>query len=613
MSRSRVTGSVGLVVTALLVAWPYLGHSQQYQLTRLEYIFTGLMVAIGLNIVTGFAGQLSLGPGAVFGIGGYAAAVLANDHPTVIGLVGMCAVALVAAALVGVVIGVPSLRVGGFYLGMTTLFFALLVPTVAGNMVLTGKERGISLLANIDFRQRVAGVGLYQVTLAVVVVLVVASWLLLESRTGHRFVTLATSEELATSLGIPGYRTKLLAFLLSALPAGLGGAFYAYTQQFISPGSVSPQLSIYLLAACVVGGFGTVLGPYVGGLVVIGLSQYLGGFAQYEGIIFGALLVVFAVGLPEGIMGFDPTRIVRARPPWLHALRLPGTAVPTPPARRGPTVARRGSAKPGQAATVLVGAASVPLSIHGVARAFGGVQALDDVDLVVRPGTVHGLIGSNGSGKTTLLNVVSGFHGGDRGAILLGDVRIDRWPSHRIAAAGIARTFQTPKLVARASLLDNVAVAAEQPRREVGGGAARRRRGRSKREARADALECLRVVGLAELADQRAGEQPHGTRRLVEVARALASRPSVVLLDEPGAGLSAAEVDVLRDVILAVARAGVSVLLVEHNVPLVVEVADEVTALHEGRRIASGSPDAVTADEEVIRAFLGTGAAEAQA
>ena len=325
MTLARKDWIVGVVITLGLVAWPYLGHSQEFQLDRLEYIFTGLMVAIGLNVVTGFAGQLSLGPGAVYAIAGYAAAVLANDHPTTVGLLPMCVIALVASAIVGLLIGVPSLRVGGFYLGMTTLFFALLVPTVVANMKVTGKEQGISLLANIDFRQKVAGIGLYQLTLATVILLLLASWLLLESRTGHRFVTLATSEELASSIGIAPYRTKLLAFLASALPAGIGGAFYVYTQQFMAPGSVTPQLSIYLLAACVVGGFGTVLGPYVGGLLVIGLSQYLGSFEQYEGIIFGALLVLFAVALPEGIMGFD-AKAARMSPAWLRAFRLPGRA-----------------------------------------------------------------------------------------------------------------------------------------------------------------------------------------------------------------------------------------------------------------------------------------------
>ncbi len=585
----------GIVVVLALVVWPYLGHSQAYQLTRLEYIFTGLMVAIGLNIVTGYAGQLSLGPGAVYAVGGYAAAIVANDHASVVGLAGMCGVALVASAVLGLVIGVPSLRVGGFYLGMTTLFFALVIPTVVANLKLTGKEQGISLLANIDFHQHVSGVALYQVTLAAVLVLLVLSWLLLESRLGHRFVTLATSEELASSIGIPPYRTKLLAFLLSALPAGIGGAFYAYTQQFISPGSVSPQLSIYLLAACVVGGFGTVLGPFVGGLIVIGLSQYLGRFEQYEGIIFGVLLVLFAVGLPEGIMGFEPRR-VRVRPVWLRALRLPGLGGPrVEPVVRAVEPSAPRPAAVGAVAELLSGAPAERLEARNVSRAFGGVRALDDVDVTVRPGTIHGLIGSNGSGKTTLLNVVSGYYAIDRGRIALGGARIDGRSTHRIAAAGVARTFQTPKLVERGTLVDNVLVAVEQ-RGEV----------RGRRAAVDTARRCLAAVGLAERADERAGTQPHGTRRLVEVARALALRPGVVLLDEPGAGLSAPEVDVLRDVIVAIARAGAAVLVVEHNVPLVLEIADEVTALHEGRVIATGLPGDVAAHPDVVAAFLGT-------
>jgi ABC-type branched-subunit amino acid transport system permease subunit len=192
MTRGRVHMAVGAAVVAGLALWPWITHVPQYSLTRWEYIFAGLMVAIGLNIVTGFAGQLSLGPGAVYAIAGYAAALLADHYASSVGIVGMCAIAVAVAAVIGLVIGVPSLRVGGFYLAMTTLFFALLVPVVASNWTFVGKERGISLIANIDFTQRWAGIGLYEMSLAVVVALLLGSWWLLESRAGRQFVTLTT-------------------------------------------------------------------------------------------------------------------------------------------------------------------------------------------------------------------------------------------------------------------------------------------------------------------------------------------------------------------------------------------------------------------------------------
>ncbi len=608
MTRVRPGLAVGVVVSAGLALWPLVTSAEQFQLQRLEYVLAGLMVAIGLNIVTGYAGQLSLGPGAIFGVGGYTAALVADRLPTHTGLVVMCAAALVASAVVGLVIGIPALRVGGFYLGMTTLFFALLLPVVVSNMTLTKKERGISLLANVDFHQRLHGLGLYEVSLAVVVVLVVGSWALLESRTGHRFVTLAASEELAASLGVAGYRTKLLAFLWSALPAGLGGAFYVYTQQFISPGSVAPTLSIYLLAACVIGGFGTVLGPYVGGLLVIGLSQYLGRFAQYEGVIFGILLVLFSVTLPEGLVGID-VRARRMPTPWRNAPRLPGMPAGREAVAAAAVTVDAGAADPGLVAQ-LVTPDAARLRISAVRRAFGGVTAVDGVDLVVEPGTVHGLVGSNGSGKTTLLNLVSGFHVPDGGTIALCDERLDGQAPHRVAAAGVARTFQTPKVLERATLLANVVVGAERP--VPGGGfasALRTPRGRdADGEVRRRALRCLQALGLADRAGEAAGTQPHGTRRLLELARALAVNPRVVLLDEPAAGLSAAELQVLRSAIAALAAAGVAVLLVEHNVPLVLEVADHVTVLHEGTVLASGTPRQVVTDRHVADAFLGQAA-----
>lgn len=247
------------------------------------------------------------------------------------------------------------------------------------------------------------------------------------------------------------------------------------------------------------------------------------------------------------------------------------------------------------------------LRLEGVRKEFGGIVAVDGVDLALRPGHLHGLIGSNGSGKTTLLNLVSGYYPLDGGRIELGDRRLDGLAPHRVAAAGVTRTFQTPKLVDHLSLLENVVAGAHHASPCLAASSVFRLPPglRADRAARERALACLGATGLAELRDAPAGEQPHGVRRLAEIARALALRPSFLMLDEPAAGLSAAELTILGELIAALKQAGMAILLIEHNVPFVMELASDVTVMHQGRCIAAGTPDEMQRNDDVRLAFLG--------
>jgi ABC-type branched-subunit amino acid transport system ATPase component/branched-subunit amino acid ABC-type transport system permease component len=509
----------------------------------------------------------------------------------------MCAGAAVVAAVAGLIIGIPALRIGGFYLAMVTLFIALIVPTVAAALQFTGGSTGISLLSNLDFTQHWSGTALYELGVAMVFAIAILSWLLLHSRLGTRFLVIASSDELAGSLGISPYRAKLGAFLLSALPAGIGGGYYVYSQQFMSPASADPNLSIYLLAACVIGGLGTVSGPLVGGLLVMCLNQFLGAAQQYDGIIFGLLLAAFALLLPDGLVGLGMgrgyavlSRLLPLRPSFTahnHDRELK-------PASPPPRVAAADSH-------------DAILRLDRVRKQFGGVVAVDNVDLALRTGHLHGLIGSNGSGKTTLINLISGYYRLDAGTVRLGDRRLDGLRPHQIAAAGVARTFQTPKLVDHLTVLENVVAgghfafpcrAASSVFRLPGGR-------RCDRAAGELALECLGAVGLSDVAGERAGEQPHGVRRLAEIARAMALKPRFLMLDEPAAGLSSAELEVLGDVIRQLTDDGMAVLLIEHNVPFLMELASDVTVLHQGRCIAAGTPDEMRGNDDVRLAFLG--------
>jgi branched-chain amino acid transport system permease protein len=615
MSRTarRVVGT-GMVALGLAVV-PLFSGSGSFVLQELESVLSLVLVAIGLNIVTGYAGQLTLGPGATFAAAGYAAIVLADHFPRTVGLFPMCLAGMAASVVVGGILGMPALRIGGFYLAMVTLFAALLIPTLAGNLAITGKNNGISLVSNVNFAQHPSGAWLYEVSVAVVLLFTGGSYLLLHSRMGHRFLVLRTSEELASALGISTYRAKLGAFLVSSLPAGVGGAFFAYTQQFMSPGSVTSNTSIYLLAACVIGGFGTVMGPVVGGLLVIGLSTFSGGLAQQQGIIFGGLLLVFSLVLPEGLLG-----IADRLPGITPALRNALSSLPLPlpiAARQG----QHGSApSPRDDAPVPTAAlAPAPRSaVHGwlpssgsargclevvnATRRFGGVVAVDGVDLAIVQGTTHGLIGSNGSGKTTLLNLISGFYVLHAGEVRIDGKRLSGKGRARVAARGVARTFQTPVLV------DELTVFGAEAAHGGGDLASLLRTPRGRRDrarTREEAEACLELLGLGAVSGTRAADLPHGMRRLVEVARAVALRPRFLLLDEPAAGLSEAELQHLRTTLVALRDAGMGILLVEHNVPLVVDVCDKATVLHLGRVLAEGPPQQVLERAEVALSFLG--------
>ena len=417
--RSGREGRLAVLILVVMAAMP-LVSSDTFRLQQYEYIISLTLVAVGLNVAAGFAGQLALGPGGIFGIAGYAAAVLADHHPETVGLALMCVIGVVAASLAGLLIGVPSLRVGGFYLGMATLAIAVMVPAVGGELKLTGASTGVSLLSNFKFAPSLDGVKLYEISVLILVVVVSWTWMLLHSRVGQRFQALANSDDLAASLGVVGFRTKLLAFVLSAWPAGLGGALYVYTQQFFVPSSASANLSIYVLAACVIGGFGTILGPIVGSLVVFGLNQFLGSLQQWQDIVFGVLLAGFAILCPEGIVGLIESAGSGGRrlPGALDVRRFLGT-------RRvaldhGEVGARASKKRPTDAAALFTHetthlpapAGDGSLVLSQVVKSFGGVKAVGGVDLTVRRGSVHALIGSNGSGKTTILNLISGFYQG---------------------------------------------------------------------------------------------------------------------------------------------------------------------------------------------------------
>jgi branched-chain amino acid transport system permease protein len=589
--RLQIRSLAGWLVPAVLLAVaPVVVGTGAYQLGRDEYVLSMVLVAIGFNIATGYAGQLTLGPGATFLAAAYACAVFGNELPEDASLWLMCLIGITAAVLLGLVMALPALRVGGFYLAIVTLFMALVLPEIFTNLSWAGGQQGISLVSNPDFVQSVTGFGLYEICAGAVLVTVFATWLMVRSKLGRRLLALRAGDELSESVGTRVYSSKILAFCISSIPAGLGGALYLYSQQFVSPGSADASTSIYLVAACILGGLGTLWGPVIGTIAILEAQLNLGSLQAYLPIVFGGVLLVCTLALPQGVVGLA-TRIIRRAP--MEALPAPVAAVST---------LTDGSPLAGDTTVEALVASDV------ICR-FGGVSALDGVSLRVVPGAVHALIGSNGSGKTTLLNAISGFRQADAGTITLGSTELHGSGAAKIVRLGLGRTFQTPKLMTSESVLDNVILAADATTPATGlESMLRLPRGRlSDARAARSAQGALHELGLLESARHAAGAVPHGSMRLIEVARCIVAAPRFVLLDEPAAGLTIKELGILRDSIRRMAARGIGVLLVEHNTSFVFEVADEVTVLHQGHVIASGTPQDIVTHDEVIAAYLGSG------
>jgi branched-chain amino acid transport system permease protein len=540
-----------------------------------------MLVAIGLNLLTGYAGQVSLGHGALVAVGSYTTALLMIDAHWSFWLAALAGMAVSTVA--GLVMALPALRLSTWYFALVTLTFAQVVTDLLVEW--RSLTRGFSGLVGIPPPAVGAHVlGPVEVYLAVAVCVVLAFLgvrNLSRSRYGRGMVAARDNPLAATASGVSLLRIKLFAFAVSAALAGLAGAFYAVQKTVITPEDFTADFSIFFLLIIVVGGLGRLWGPVVGTLVFFLLPELLGPLQSWRLLIYGVVLLVLMVFAPHGIMGM---------PVWQRWGRR---ALPDAPPVDAPVQAR-----PVQ---------RLSLTVRDVHKQFGGVAALQGCALTAEAGSTHALVGPNGSGKTTTLNVISGFIRSDKGAVLIGDTDVSGRAPHRIAQLGVGRTFQTPKLLHDLSVLDNVRLGGFASERasafEILFGLPRAQQDR--RDGSAAAMTLLRFVGLAERAGDLAGDLPHGQQRLVEIARAMAGRPSLLLLDEPAAGLSMDELDRLGALIEAIAALGTTVLVVEHHLELIARISRSVTVLDRGQVLAAGTPAQVFSHPEVERAYMG--------
>jgi branched-chain amino acid transport system permease protein len=572
MSRLAIGQFLYAFAAVVLVALAATVKTDGYVSNILMQAATYAIAVFGLSIVLGLCGQINLAQAAFFALGAYSVALGTVDYhlPFWLCLVGGMALAFAA----GAGLGLTTLRLGGHYLAMVTISFQQILTVVLINAIrFTHGPDGVSSIP------RPMGFASGQAFLALVVAILAISgylvWRLADTRLGRAMRAVRDNELAASANGIDVFRTKLTAFALAALLGGLGGGLFAGGFSYISPDQFAFADSIVLLTMALLGGVASPIGSAIGTGLLILIPEWLRFLKSVPGLylaVYGLAVILIVLFMPDGIWGYI-NKFFRA-----------GEPAPSKPAE--PLTLRP-----------LDSGALMALEVSGLCKYFGGLKAVDGVDLQVRRGGVHALIGPNGSGKTTMLNVVTGLYRATAGAISVDGVDVTTLPPHKRTVAGLARTFQNIRLFRSMTALENVVVGAERTGNALIEG------GRDMLWLRARAA--LDFVGLGHRANERIPSFSYGHQRLIEIARALAANPTVLLLDEPAAGLNMTEKKALHDLLGRIAAQGLTILLIDHDMTLIAGAARHVTVLNFGRRIADGETADVLRQPDVAAAYLG--------
>jgi branched-chain amino acid transport system permease protein len=560
---------------ALLVALAATMRFDGYILNILMEATTFAIAVFGLSVVLGLCGQINLAQAAFFGLGAYAVGLGTSDYHLSywLCLVAGCVLALLAGAL----LGMSTLRLGGHYLAMVTISFQQIVTLVMINTIwLTHGPDGVSNIGRPALFQSAQSYLAFCVAMLALVGYFV--WHLSDTRLGRAMRAVRDNELAAGVVGIDVFRTKVSAFALSAVLGGLAGGLFAGGFAYVSPDQFSFAESVVFLTMSLLGGVASPIGSAIGTGLLILIPEWLRFLKSVPGLylaIYGLSVILIIRYMPDGIWGF--VNFATARWRAKAKVRAEGSAL--------------------QLAPAAVGGDTV-LDVKGLSKHFGGLKAVDEVDIAVRRGSVHALIGPNGSGKTTTLNVLSGIYKATAGKVVLDGTDVTDMPPHQRAAAGLGRTFQNIRLFRSMTALENVVIGAERPGNTLIG------KGEDALNERA--MSALAFVGLGSRANEMISSFSYGHQRLIEIARALAANPTLLLLDEPAAGLNSSEKLELHELLKRIAAQGLTILIIDHDMTLVSEAAQHITVLNFGRRIADGESMAVLRHPDVVSAYLGS-------
>ena len=579
-----------MLFALVMAAIPFIPGVPPFWIVLLDNIGLSALVAMGLVLLTGVGGLTSFGQAAFCGFGAYTTALLTTAYGLSPWLT--LPLSLIVSAIAAVALGLITVRLSGHYLPLGTIAWGLGLFYLFSKLEFLGRNDGISgipPLAIGSFKLIDPGSIYFAIWIAVILCAVL-TMNLLDSRTGRAIRALRRGHVAAEAFGVQTPRAKLLVFIYAAVLAGLSGWLYAHFQRAANPTPFGAQAGIEYLFIAVVGGAGYVWGGVLGAAIVIVLKEILQGYLPYlfhgegqlETIVFGILLVALLQLAPDGVW------------PWLTA-RLP---LKSGRKRPDASLALPGRAKVAERDGAL-------LRIDHARKEFGGVIAVNDVSFDVKPREIVALIGPNGAGKSTTFNLITGVLAASGGAISLHGRKIDNTPPQEVTRLGISRTFQHVKLVADMTVLENVAIGAHL-RGSSGALASMFRLDRADEAGLlAEAARQIERVGISGQINTAAGSLPLGRQRIVEIARALCADPVLLLLDEPAAGLRHMEKQRLASLLRDLRGNGISVLLVEHDIGFVMDLADRVVVLDFGSKIAEGTPETIRTNPEVIRAYLG--------
>jgi branched-chain amino acid transport system permease protein len=587
--QKKYSAWLNILKVALLLfclAFPFFAGN--YYLRFAIIIFIYMILSIGYDISSGYCGLLTLSAAAIFGAGAYASAITITTLKMPF-LVGMLA-AMIVTGLISFFISLPAYKVKGNYLALISLGILEIVQRILNDWTsLTQGAAGFFLPPWSIFGISLTNYSKYYVIFFFLILAVLFEWGLVKSHWGRDFIAVKNDEVAASGVGINNRKFKVIALLVSSMMIGVSGSLYASYSEFISPDTFGFYLTILVLLMVVIGGTGTLTGPAIGVVVVMVIPEFFNASPDLKQIVFGGLLIVLTQVMPGGIAGRvkkrfrevdDNTNIENLcdRPPIsFEKFRVDAD-----------------------------GAENI-LEVSNLTRRFGGLTAVGNLDLTVKKGTVHSLIGPNGAGKTTTVNMITGIDKPTEGGVMFNGENITGLEPFLSVKRGIARTYQHVRLFKDMHVIDNVAMGGRIYYTYSMAGAIFHsiKKRREEKEAYLEAYDCLKLIGLGDKSNYDPGNLSSGQQKLLEIARALCEKPKLMVLDEPCAGLNETEVSELSEIIKKIRNVGITVLMIEHHMSIVMGISDYITVIDYGRKIAEGTPAEVSVDPAVRKAYLG--------